>query len=246
MAIFLFILSGVSLIYGIAMGFTYPAGVFFLIWFVFAALFGAIGWLLHTGTWAQTAAWLKCGLVGILAVLILFIGGVSTLIFAKASIAPPANLDYLVVLGAMIDENGSPKSALRYRLDVAVEYLNNNPDTICIVSGGQGDDEPQTEASAMKVYLQKKGISASRILEEDKSTTTAENLEFSKKLIDSSTASVGVVTNNFHVWRSLAIARKVGLNDVYGLSSPLDSQYLAQATVRECFAIAKEVLTGAI
>lgn len=246
MSIFLFILSALSLVYGIAMGITYPAGFFFLFWIVLAGIFGTLGWWLHTGTWATTSAWLKYGLIGVLILLIAFVGSISTLIFAEASITPPANLDYLVVLGASIDKDGSPKSALRYRLNTAVEYLTNNPNTICIVSGGQGFDEPQTEASAMKVYLQDAGIATNRILMEDESTTTAENLEFSKKLIDSSTASVGVVTNNFHVWRSLAIARKVGLNDVYGLSSPLDSQYLAQATVRECFAIAKEVLTGAI
>lgn len=246
MSIFLFVLSAISLIYGIAMGITYPAGVFFLIWFALAALFGGIGWLLHTGAWASAAAWIKFGLVGVLVLFVLFIGSVSTLIFTQASVTPPTNLDYLVVLGASIREDGSPKSALQYRLDTATDYLNANPETLCIVSGGQGIDEPQTEASAMRTYLEKKGIPSSRILEEDKSTTTAENLEFSKKLINSSSASVGVVTNNFHVWRSLAIARKAGFTEVYGLSSPLDAQYLAQATVRECFAIAKEVLTGNI
>ena len=66
-------------------------------------------------------------------------------------------LDYIVVLGAQMRQNG-PSVVLQYRLDEAIKYLNDNPDTICIVSGGQGYNEPCTEAQGMAEYLEKKGV----------------------------------------------------------------------------------------
>lgn len=95
---------------------------------------------------------------------------------------------------------------LKYRLDKAVEYLNENPDTVCIVSGGQGSNEPWSEAEGMARYLQEKGIDTARILTEDQSQTTGQNITNSKKLMKEG-ASVGIVTNNFHVFRALQIAK---------------------------------------
>lgn len=67
------------------------------------------------------------------------------------------NLDYVIVLGTQIHESG-PSIVLKYRLDAAVLYLNENPGTICIVSGGQGKNEPYSEAEGMAKYLIEKGI----------------------------------------------------------------------------------------
>ena len=72
-----------------------------------------------------------------------------------------------------------PRAALKYRLDEAVEYLEDNPKTICIVSGGQGANEPYSEAEGMAQYLKEQGIAASRILLEDKSLNTEQNMEYS-------------------------------------------------------------------
>lgn len=114
-------------------------------------------------------------------------------------------LDYIIVLGAQVRKDG-PSPVLKYRLDKAVEYLNENPDTVCIVSGGQGSNEPWSEAEGMARYLQEKGIDTARILTEDQSQTTGQNITNSKKLMKEG-ASVGIVTNNFHVFRALQIAK---------------------------------------
>ena len=78
------------------------------------------------------------------------------------------NLDYIIVLGAQVRESG-PSVVLQYRLDAAIDYLNKNPDTICIVSGGQGVNEPFSEAEGMAKYLLENGIEMDRILLEEMS-----------------------------------------------------------------------------
>lgn len=89
-------------------------------------------------------------------------------------------MDYIIVLGAQVKESG-PSVVLRYRLDRAVSYLKENDNTLVIVSGGKGINEPATEASVMKEYLINEGINEERIIIEDKSNTTKENLINSKK-----------------------------------------------------------------
>jgi len=115
----------------------------------------------------------------------------------------------VVVLGAQVRKSG-PSLVLRYRLDKAIEYLDENPNTICIVSGGKGPNEPFPEAQGMADYLKEHGIDEQRILEEPDSKTTEENIVNSKKLISDDNASVGVITNNFHMFRALQIAHKYG------------------------------------
>lgn len=119
-------------------------------------------------------------------------------------------VDYLIVLGAKVDEYG-PTRTLQYRLDKAVEYYNEYPEVKIIVSGGKGIDEPKAEAEVMKDYLLTKGVLENNILLENKSTSTFENMEYSKKIIDeqSSEYSLGIVTTDFHIFRSKMIASRV-------------------------------------
>ena len=138
-------------------------------------------------------------------------------------------------------EKGRSEPVLKYRLDKAVEYLNENPDTVCIVSGGQGSNEPWSEAEGMARYLQEKGIDTARILPEDKSQTTEQNITNSKMLMKEG-ASVGIVTNNFHVFRALQIAKKYGLSDVCGIAADSTPKYLPNNMLREFFAEMKWLL----
>ena len=89
------------------------------------------------------------------------------------------------------------------------DSLEENEATLVVVSGGKGSNEPVSEAQGMFDYLVAKGIAPERIVMEDKSTNTKENLEFSQKLIPEA-ASVGIVTNNFHVYRGTRLAVKQG------------------------------------
>lgn len=157
---------------------------------------------------------------------------------------PSSDLDVIVVLGAQVHSYG-PCRSLAYRLDAAQKYLEENPGCICIVSGGQGDNEPDTEAAIMKEYLVKKGINPDRIIEEGKSTSTYENLTFSKQWIKEDD-HVGISTSNFHVYRSVLLAKKAGYKYVEGISAKSSREYLLTNLVRELFALIKDKIVGNI
>ena len=132
-----------------------------------------------------------------------------------------------------------PSRALALRLDAALDYAADNPDTIFIVSGGQGSNEPCTEADAMKTYLETHGLSSDRILTEDQSTNTRENLIFSAELIPDG-ATVGIITNGFHVCRSLHLADALGYEHAYGIPAKGDLITQPANLFREFFAVIKD------
>ncbi len=144
-----------------------------------------------------------------------------------------ANLDYIIVLGAQVYENG-PSSILKYRLDRALKYLNENENTKCIVCGGQGHNEPFAEAIGMKKYLKEQGVAESRIIMETESQNTEQNIKNSLKYIDSG-SSIGIVTNNFHMARALQIANENDIYNASGIVADMDNLYLLNNMVREFF-----------
>lgn len=153
----------------------------------------------------------------------------------------PEQMDYLIVLGARV--NGTnPSAALGKRLNTAALYLKKNPMTQVIVSGGQGPGELLTEAEAMEKVLIKNGISSNRIIKEDKSTTTEENLWFSKRFLDSEKMRIGIVTNDFHIYRSLCLAKELEYRKCYGVPAHSEALSLPNYLVREFFAVIKETL----
>lgn len=155
------------------------------------------------------------------------------------------NLDYIIVLGAQV-KGEDPSRVLTARLNTAYKYLIENENAKVIVSGGQGEGEDISEAEAMKRYLLAKGIDASRIIMEDKSVNTQENLEFSFALINEKDAKVGIVTSDFHVYRAMAIAKKQGYENIDGLAAPVDWGIEVHYMVREFFAVVKEKAVGNI
>ncbi|MDD6488840.1 MAG: YdcF family protein [Clostridia bacterium] len=148
----------------------------------------------------------------------------------------------LVVLGCQV--NGTnPSKMLRIRLETAYDYLVENPDTKCIVSGGKGSNERISEAQCMYNWLTAKGISADRIYMEDKSTNTDENIEFSKQIIEQENLnkSLAIVTDGFHEFRASIIALKHGCSSG-AVSAPTPFYLAANFTTRELFAFAAEIL----
>ena len=158
---------------------------------------------------------------------------------------PQPNADYVLVLGAQV-RGKNPTFALQTRLNTAYEYAVENPDTILILSGGQGPGEDVTEAYAMAEYLKKKGLDESQMILEDQSTNTHENIQYSKMLMSSPDASVVLVTNHFHVFRGLGVAKKQGLTNVEGLGAPTKWYTIPNQYVREAFAVIKYKLFGQI
>ena len=235
MVVALTVLGAVLVAYGALMAALYPAGGFFLVWV-------AMGAALLVASRVERVRLLVCAAF---AVVLLAAGGLSALIATTAAATPPAGMDRLVVLGAGLRPDGYPSETLRFRLEAALRYMDENPETTCIVSGGQGFGEPLTEADAMAEYLVARGMDESRITKEELSTTTAENVLNSSELIEPG-ASVAVVTNDFHLYRALRIAEKNGLPGAHGLAARTNPLYLPHATLRECAAIVKDALVGNI
>lgn len=133
---------------------------------------------------------------------------VECVIYFGGNVECGPNVDYIVVLGAKV--NGTePGGALRNRIQRASEYLKENPDTIAILSGGKGVDEGISEAQCMFNGLVERGIAPERLVLEDKSTDTAENLINSRALIGDDSKHTAIVTNNFHIFRTLCLARNM-------------------------------------
>ena len=129
-------------------------------------------------------------------------------------------------------EGTKPSKALRKRIDKAAEYLKDNPRTKAVVSGGQGNGEDLSEARVMYDCLLNAGISKDRLMMEDKSTSTVENLKFSAKLTGKS-ARIGLISQNFHIYRAVHLARHQGFANVCGIAAPSEWIYQPHFLVRE-------------
>ena len=120
---------------------------------------------------------------------------------------------YIVVLGAQV-RGDEPSRSMSDRVAAAAEFLADHPDTICIVSGGQGPGENRTEAECMQDMLLAVGIDPSRIWLEDEATNTAENIQFSLDLIEEKTGvrptELGIVSSEYHLRRAELVADRQG------------------------------------
>ncbi len=158
----------------------------------------------------------------------------------------PEGLSYLVVLGAKVRDD-RPSRALRKRLETALAYAEQNPETMLILSGGQGPDEQISEAACMEKWLTEKGMDPSRLILEDASTDTRENLIYAAEKSGCGESPTGIVTNNFHVYRALRLAESLGYTQASGMAAPTSpAVILPHYMVREAFALAKELVTGNI
>ena len=155
------------------------------------------------------------------------------------------NLDYVVVLGAHV-KGEIPSKALLKRLEAALDYGKKNPETKLVLSGGQGFGENITEALCMKRYLVKNGISSDRLILEEKSTDTRENLKFSDEMTGCKEKKTGILSNDFHVYRAVRLAKKMGYTSPEGIAAQSDPFMEPHYIVREIFALIKEQLKGNI
>jgi uncharacterized SAM-binding protein YcdF (DUF218 family) len=147
--------------------------------------------------------------------------------------------DAIIVLGSGLVGDRVPP-LLASRLDRAAECLRraSRADPVIVVSGGQGSDEEVPEAVAMSAYLRSTGVPEERILLEDKATTTEENLRFGIRVLQAHgrTGTVLAVTNNYHVFRTAVLSRRLGLKlNVIGARTA--SYFVPSAFLREFVAL---------
>lgn len=157
----------------------------------------------------------------------------------------PSEPSNIIVLGCKV-KGTQPSLMLKRRLDTAYKYLVENQDVIAIVSGGKGNDEQISEAKCMKEYLVNKGISESRIIMEDKSTSTYENFKYSKQILEKhniSTNTITVVTDGYHQLRASMIAKKLNFK-TYSISAYTSWYLIPTYFVREWFGVAYQFIFG--
>ena len=232
------------------------------IWYVFAFVFFALGKLIKLYLNKRIPLWSVVSVytLATLGILIFIITSIQISLSLPKEDEP--GLDFLIILGTKPDLE-KKGSECKYRLDKAIEYIDNNPDTIIVISGGVGRDK-KIESMEMADYLIKNGIDKNNILVEIQSHNTRQNLIYSKALIDRYNSdikrrtditivndmgpvlevedkpqTIGILTNDFHIFRSMLIAKRVGYTQVYPISARSNRVLYLHMLVRETFAIFK-------
>ncbi len=198
--------------------------------------------------WSVWKRWIKLTVVslGAIAAIISIIN--LTLILNPAVVGTDEKAEHVILLGGGISKDGVlPKSVIS-RVEKAAEYLNKNPESICVVTGGTLDWLPYAEAPELKRQLIARGISADRILVEDQALDTIQNFQLSCKMLaefknvtvqeilDTPTA---VVTSRFHLRRSERLARRMGFTNIKGIPAKCPPVYIIHSYVREICAYVK-------
>ena len=153
--------------------------------------------------------------------------------------------DAVIVLGCAL-RGREPSPALAARLDVALDYLAENPQAVVVVTGGRGADEEIAEAQAMAGYLARHGLDRGRILLEDRSASTQENLENAREILAQrfpAGARTVLVTSDYHLFSASLVARRLGLR-AEPLGSPTSPCLLPNCYLRETVAIAGYLVLG--
>ena len=218
-------------ILGILLSFFLIAGEVFLFRFDYYVSGSQTEVMIHdlfTNLFAAFYLYFECMLIGTI---------VASAIVVRHQIEKP--VDFLIILGCGIRKDGTPTPLLRGRVDRAIRFYeqqkaSTGKELIFIPSGGQGADEVVAESTAMKNYLLERGIPERLIIEENRSTSTFENMKFSKQIIQrlDPNGSVAFATTNYHVFRSGLYARRVKMRAV-GMGAKTKWYFWPNAAVRE-------------
>lgn len=216
---------------GIVFSLILVAGEVFIFVFDFVASGSLRDIIVHeliTNTVAAVYLYLECMLIGTL---------VAGAIAARYD--PDKDRDFLIILGCGLKKDGTPSRILQSRIERAMEFAREQKektgkDLIFITSGGKGSDERCSESASMKRYLVEHGIPEDRIIEEDRSTTTYENMLYSSEKIRETgiEGKIAYATSNYHVFRSGIFARRMKMRAV-GVGAKTKWYFWPNAAVRE-------------
>lgn len=230
--IFLCVFSNMNL--GVVL--TVLLGLFFLAWGIF---YKKIAYVTRKGVWKVV----KIVVLSLLSFELVFVGVIA--IYGQID-----NVSYeedaVIVLGAGV-HGEQVTQPLKLRLDKAIEYNKKNPEAFIVVTGGKGAQETITEAEAMERYLVEHGVSKDIIVKEEKATSTNENMRFSKEILDShfdTEYDIAVITNGFHIFRGVSIAKAEGYKQVSHLHAGLSWYNIIPCYLRESIAILKMWVMG--
>ncbi|MBP0968613.1 MAG: YdcF family protein [Oscillospiraceae bacterium] len=159
---------------------------------------------------------------------------------------PMPDADYVILLGTQLKDDG-PSVDFRARILSAYRYLEENPGSMLIATGGKGTDEPVSEAEGARIYLVGLGIPEDRILAEDKSRNTRQNIENAFALIkergeDPEECRIVIVSASYHLMRACYIAYRTGFSNISSRGSTGNILLLPHFYTREFFALVKDVV----
>ena len=216
---------------GIILSFLLIGGVLFIFLFDYAVSGSEWEVMIHdlaVNLFAAVYLYFECMLLGAI---------IAHAIAARCE--PEPNRDFIIVLGCGIRKDGTPTPLLRGRIDRALAFAEKQKaqtgkEPIFITSGGQGPDEVISESACMKRYMMERGVPEDRIVEEDRSTDTAENMRFSKEKIQAidPDGRITFSTTNYHVFRSGLYARRVKMRAI-GMGAKTKWYFWPNAAVRE-------------
>jgi len=223
-------------------------GVAFL-WVFFAlcagvgfVFFGA-GWLRSAGKWPRLCKAVRVAVLVCIGLFIVSFAVIEGIIIANSDADDCAGVKYVIVAGAGLNGDQLSLTLLR-RMETCYDFMLEHPDAVAVLCGGQGRGEWVTEASAMKTWLIQKGIPEERILTEETSVNTDENIRNAKGLIDEIEGEarhvVAVISSDYHMFRLKALARKHGMDPRgYPAPSPDILSVIVTYYVREYFSVLK-------
>ena len=257
MNIILIILGFICIVYDGILTFITPGTIFDIltsfthIWTAFGAYLIFLGiYRIKTGHsfWRIWKKWIKITFVSLFS--ICAATAIINLIFILnpdvVSVAETA--ENVILLGGGIDKDGKIPKSVMARVDKTAKYLNQHPDSICVVSGGTLKWLPFAEAPELKNQLVNKGIEPERILVEDQAKDTIQNFEFSCKMLaeyrgisiqETLDMPTAVVTNYYHLRRSERLARRIGFTNIKGIGAACPALYVPHSYVREICAYVK-------
>ena len=257
MNILLIILGLISIAYDFILIAINP-GTFWDIVFSFTHIWLAFGaYLIFLGIyriktkhsfWIIWKRWIKltfvsiASLCGVIAIINL------CLILNPAIVSSDEQAEHVILLGGGIDKDGKLPESVISRVEKAAEYLNQHPDSICVVTGGTLKWLPYPEAPELKNQLVKRGVAAERILVEDQAKDTIQNFQLSCKMLSEykgvTTEEIlntptAVVTSHYHLRRSERLARRMGFNNIKGIPAGCPAIYIPHSYLREICAYVK-------
>lgn len=221
------------------------------VWLIFGFYFIFLGiYRLKTkhSFWKIWKKWIKIAFSLVFSVVILiFLVNLSFILNPK-TVNLSESSDYVILLGGGIDKNGKLPSSVNSRVLKAAEYLKLHPNTICVVTGGTLKWLPYAEAPEIKRQLVLNGISADRILLEDKSLDTIQNFQNSIEVLKNFNgkseseilnSKILVVTSYYHLRRAERLAKRIGFTNIKGIGSKIDFIKVPHSYFREICAYIK-------
>lgn len=194
----------------------------------------------------KAVTWIRRAVSGLL-ILVLIAALIALMPILRGPEALPGESDYLIVLGCSV-RGTEPSEILQDRINMAYTYLSENPDAICIATGGKGDDENISEAQCIYDHLTAMGIDGNRIWLEDRATSTIENFCYCVVLIEEKTGKpatqVTVLSNEFHLFRASIMAEDCGLEAGFVAAPTSKPLIRISYTIREIFALWKYLTIG--